>query len=112
VKQDIELTDTAIAQLKIEFEKRQNIDGLYLRLGCLSGGCSGFKYLFEFSNKDKRKNDTEFTFDTIKIVVDSKSLAILKGTTLDYKSSLMSKGFTFTTPQAKGHCGCKKSFSI
>ena len=33
------------------------------------------------------------------------------GTTLDYDTSLVSKGFIFNNPNAKSSCGCGTSFS-
>ena len=47
-----------------------------------------------------------------KIFVDRKSLIYLNNTVLDYDTSLMSKGFVFQNPNAKGTCGCGTSFTV
>ena len=47
-----------------------------------------------------------------KVFVDPRSLRLLSGTTLDYDTGLLSKGFVFQNPQAKNTCGCGVSFSI
>ena len=36
----------------------------------------------------------------------------LDGTTLDYDTNLLSRGFTFANPHAKSTCGCGTSFSV
>jgi len=45
-----------------------------------------------------------------KIFVDKKSLLFLNGTTLDYDTALLGKGFVFNNPNAKQSCGCGSSF--
>ena len=45
-------------------------------------------------------------------VVESLSLRLLDGTTLDYDTALISKGFIFSNPNATGTCGCGTSFSV
>jgi iron-sulfur cluster assembly protein len=37
---------------------------------------------------------------------------VLDGSVLDYDTSLLSKGFTFTNPHATSTCGCGVSFSV
>ena len=50
--------------------------------------------------------------DGAKVFVDPKSYQFIKGTTLDYDTSLVSKGFIFSNPNAKSSCGCGTSFSV
>ena len=45
-----------------------------------------------------------------KVFVDPKSSRFIDGTTLDYDTSLVSKGFIFNNPNAKSTCGCGTSF--
>jgi Fe-S cluster assembly iron-binding protein IscA len=46
-----------------------------------------------------------------KIFVDKKSYLFLRGTMLDYDTSLITKGFVFNNPNAKQTCGCGSSFT-
>ena len=46
------------------------------------------------------------------VYVDPRSFRFLDGTTLDYDTSLVSKGFIFNNPNAKSSCGCGTSFSV
>jgi iron-sulfur cluster assembly protein len=50
--------------------------------------------------------------DGARVFVDPRSLRFLSGTTLDYDTSLVSKGFIFNNPNAKSSCGCGTSFSV
>ena len=48
----------------------------------------------------------------VKVWIDPRSHRLLDGTTLDYDTSLMSRGFLFQNPHAKSTCGCGTSFSV
>ena len=48
----------------------------------------------------------------LEVFVDRKSYEFINGTTLDYDTSLVSKGFIFNNPNAKSSCGCGTSFSV
>ena len=83
-----------------------------LRIGIKAGGCSGLSYTFAW---EPAPRDGDHIFDgpeASKVFVDRKSYEFIKGTTLDYDTSLVSKGFVFTNPNAKSTCGCGSSFSV
>jgi iron-sulfur cluster assembly protein len=83
-----------------------------LRVGVKAGGCSGFEYVFGWEREPK---ETDCVFEGpggAKVYVDPRSLRVLDGTTLDYDTSLLSKGFIFNNPNATSVCGCGVSFSI
>ena len=50
--------------------------------------------------------------DGAKVFIDPKSHRLIDGTTLDYDTSLVSRGFIFNNPNAKSTCGCGTSFSV
>ena len=85
--------------------------GLGLRLGVKTSGCSGMAYVLEFVD-DLQPEDTVFEEQGVKIVVDSKSLAYLDGTELDFAKEGLNEGFKFNTPNVKGACGCGESFTV
>jgi iron-sulfur cluster assembly protein len=105
------LTDTAIEAIKLSLEKRDTIHAR-IRLGVTGSGCHGFEHKIMFEDDKPRSSDIEFFINGLRVVVDSKSMVILNGMTLDYKKTLMEQGYEFKIPQAKSFCGCKKSFSI
>lgn len=107
----IQITDNASKQI-VKLLVKQNLVGGGLRVGIKAGGCNGFEYTFGW---ERTPRDTDQVFEGLpgaRIFVDPKSLRLLDGTTLDYDTSLLSKGFVLDNPQAKGTCGCGQSFSV
>ena len=82
-----------------------------LRVGIRGGGCTGFSYMFEWSDADPRPEDQVLAFEdgAVRVFVDPKSLVFLDGATLDYATTLMARGFKWVNPNAKGNCGCGES---
>jgi iron-sulfur cluster assembly protein len=83
-----------------------------LRIGIKAGGCSGLSYTFAW---EAAPRDGDHIFegpDGSRVWVDRKSFQFIDGTTLDYDTSLVSKGFIFNNPNAKSSCGCGTSFSV
>jgi iron-sulfur cluster assembly protein len=83
-----------------------------LRIGIKAGGCSGFSYTFSW---EPAPRDGDYVFDAAdgaKVFIDPKSHRLIDGTTLDYDTSLVSRGFIFNNPNAKSTCGCGTSFSV
>lgn len=103
----IDVTPHAVARIR-KLMDQHHCDG-GLRLGVVGGGCSGMSYKFKLESR-ARPADQVFEYDGIKVFVDPKSYAYLKGLTLDYTESLMESAFVFRNPNAKKHCSCGKSF--
>jgi iron-sulfur cluster assembly protein len=107
----IAVTENAAAQIQKLLEK-QYTDARGLRVGVKAGGCSGFEYVFEWEPSPR---ETDLIFDGpsgVRIWTDARSHRLLDGTTLDYDTTLLSRGFLFQNPHAKNTCGCGTSFSI
>ena len=83
-----------------------------LRLGIKGGGCSGYYYVYDFATKIRPEKDLVFDFDGLTVVVDNRSIEFLKGAVLDWEQGLMSYGFKWLNPNAKGDCGCGQSFEV
>jgi iron-sulfur cluster assembly protein len=83
-----------------------------LRIGIKAGGCSGLSYTFAWEAEPRQGDHVFDGPEGSKVFVDPKSYRFLDGTTLDYDTSLVSKGFTFSNPHAKSTCGCGTSFSV
>lgn len=106
----IQISQNAANQIHKMLTKNGLPDG-GLRIGIKAGGCSGYEYIFAWE-KDARPADQVFIGpDGARIFVDPKSYTLLQGTELDYDTSLMSRGFMFTNPNAKSTCGCGLSFN-
>jgi len=109
--QVIAITGAADAQIR-KMLARRGAGESALRVGVKAGGCSGFEYVFGWERAAK---ETDLVFEGpggAKVYVDPRSLRVLGGTTLDYDTSLLSKGFIFHNPNATSVCGCGASFSI
>ncbi len=100
--------------------KEQDLDKdtTRLRVGVKGGGCSGFSYLLDLTEKQRDTDEIweyTYTFDTgefiLRIVCDPKSYLYLNGTEIDFKDELMGRGFVFNNPNATSTCGCGSSFS-
>ncbi len=107
----IQVTETAARRIRFLMEK-QGLNEGGLRVGVKGGGCSGMSYVFAWE-KEARIGDEVFEGpEGTKIFVDKKSYLFLRGCVLDYDTSLMSKGFVLSNPNAKASCGCGQSFSV
>jgi iron-sulfur cluster assembly protein len=104
----IQITEGAAQKIKTLMAK-QGINEGGLRVGVKGGGCSGLSYTFSWE-REPRFGDEVFEDHGAKIFIDKKSHLFLNGTTLDYDTALLTKGFVFHNPNAKQTCGCGSSF--
>ena len=103
----INLTENAIDKLKTALDPTD-----YVRIGVVSGGCSGFSYSLAIEeDEDKRENDIVVELQDIKICMDPISANMLSQTIIDYVETLASSGFKFDNQKADRTCGCGTSFS-
>lgn len=107
----IEISDAAARQIT-KLLARQGMNAGGLRVGIKAGGCSGFSYVFDWEHAPRPDDDVFEGAGGARVFVDAKSYAFLKGTVLDYDTSLLSKGFIFRNPNATSTCGCGSSFSV
>ena len=107
-EQIIILTEAASFQIK-DMMQHNDEQGAYLRVSVKGGGCSGLSYGMNF---DTNKDDEDLLDEQfgLQIIVDKLDAPILKGTTIDYKQSLLGGGFTIDNPNAIASCGCGTSF--
>ncbi len=106
----ISLTNKAVQQIKNIMEQ-ENLANHYLRIGVKGGGCSGMTYTMSFDSQLK-ESDQLLEQGQVKVVVDSKSMVYLIGTTIDFTDGLNGSGFVFQNPNAARSCGCGSSFAV
>jgi iron-sulfur cluster assembly protein len=107
----IRISDNAGHQIRKLLDKQGMPEG-GLRVGVKAGGCSGLSYVFGWEAEAKVDDEVFEGPAGSRIFVDRKSFRFLDGTTLDYDTGLVSKGFIFENPRAKSTCGCGTSFSL
>jgi iron-sulfur cluster assembly protein len=79
-----------------------------LRLVVWSGGCAGLQYEMGLV-ENVRPEDISCESRGVKILIDSSSIALISGTTIDFIDSREGTGFSFDNPHAKSKGGCGKS---
>lgn len=105
----VQLTATAIIQLK-NIKTSQNIpDDHGLRIGVKGGGCSGFSYILGFDMP--KENDQVFEHEGLKVFMQKSHGIYLLGMEIDWVEGLNNRGFSFNNPNAEDTCGCGTSFS-
>ena len=105
------LTEGAAREINsIIAQQELDAETVCLRVGVKGGGCSGFSYVLDLTEK-RKDSDELFVQHGIRVICDPKSLLYLGGTTVDFKDEIMGRGFVFTNPNATSSCGCGSSFS-
>lgn len=107
----ISISVKAAEQIKLQLKKRGTPES-YLRLGVKGSGCSGHSYFLQYEDSSPRAKDLVFDSEGINIIVDTKSIIYLNGSTLDWEKTLIHQGFKFINPQEKTKCGCGSSFTV
>ena len=105
----ITLTEKAARHVARYMERRGQ--GVGLRLGVRTTGCSGLAYKLEYVDAPAGE-DAVFESHGVKVFVDPKSLPYIDGTELDFAREGLNEGFKFHNPNVKNECGCGESFSV
>lgn len=104
----IAVTDNAVKHLRDLLKTRNDEVGLGLRLMVQKGGCAGMEYAMKLDMP--QKDDRIFDQSGLNIIVDSASLLVLDGSSIDYQDTLSESGFKVINPNANRSCGCGSSF--
>lgn len=105
----ITLSDAAARRLAVLSE----VEGhpVLLRVAVDGGGCSGFQYRFDLVETTEA-DDLRIENAGQAAVVDELSLALLKGSQIDFVDELAGAEFKVRNPNARSSCGCGVSFSL
>ncbi len=105
------LTQTATEKVQDFIQEHGVEKQAGLRVAVLPGGCSGFQYGLNI--EDEPEEDDEIVeISGVKVFVDPFSAQYLNGVQIDYVTSFMGQGFSFSNPNASGGCGCGSSFTV
>lgn len=103
------MTDAAAERLSALYAKGQ--EGMLLRIGVKTKGCSGLSYDMSWV-KEPGPGDEVVEDKGLTVLVDRKASLFLIGTIMDYETHDLASGFTFRNPNEKGRCGCGESFHV
>ncbi|MHB8960156.1 MAG: iron-sulfur cluster insertion protein ErpA [Candidatus Limnocylindrales bacterium] len=104
----VNLTDAAATKLR-ELTKEEPSPAIGLRVYVYSGGCSGYRYGMMLEDQPTAEDNVLET-NGVRVYVDSNSVPLLNGSSIDYVDTLMGAGFTVVNPNAVSGCGCGSSF--
>lgn len=104
----VSLTDAAAERVR----EIMDVKGAgFLRVGVKNGGCAGMEYVMDYA--DAREPLDELVEDNgVQIVIDSKAVLFLLGSTVDYEMTPMHEKFVFNNPNQTDACGCGESVTI
>jgi iron-sulfur cluster assembly protein len=105
----ITVTDIAANKIKQNLFKRGQ--GMGIRLGVRTTGCSGLAYVLEYIDT-VNPEDILFEQDEFVVVIDPKSAVYLENVEVDYVRQGLNEGFEFNNSQEKDRCGCGESFRV
>jgi iron-sulfur cluster assembly protein len=104
----IEITNTAVEQLRELLSARESKGSTGLRLEVQRGGCAGMQY--DMRVDEVREGDVITERDGVAVFIDPESLKFLDGSIIDYEDGLNDAGFKVKNPNAARSCGCGTSF--
>ena len=99
----LSITDSAKSYLNKMIE---NEGKRYVTLDVKGGGCSGFRYEWNFSDEPSGS-----LVDDI-LVIDVMAEMFLFGCSVDYVQELGGSYLTVVNPNATASCGCGESFAV
>lgn len=105
----IHVTPKAASKIATNLDRRGQ--GIGIRIGVRTTGCSGLAYVLEYVDSPV-ESDLIFDSDGFKIVLDPRDLPILDELTVDYVRNGLNEGFEFINSLEKDRCGCGESFRI
>lgn len=109
IETQVTLSDSAAKRIAFLLA-RESADAK-LRVAVNGGGCSGFQYVFDFDTKTG-DDDIVIEKNGAKVLIDSASLELLKGSEIDYVTEMVGAAFQIKNPNASSSCGCGNSFSV
>ena len=103
MKIPLTVTDSAKSYLTEMIEQH---DKKYVRLAVSGGGCSGFKYDWDFTDEPEGKVIEDI------LELDPMAEMFVFGCTVDYIRELGGNYLVVKNPNAKAQCGCGESFAV
>ena len=104
------MTDAAAARVRAIVEN-SGPDAKGIRAGIKKGGCAGMEYTIDLVREANPKDDV-IEKDGATVWVDPAAVLYLLGTRMDFETTTLRSGFTFTNPNQTSACGCGESVEL
>lgn len=104
------MTDAAAARVRAIVEN-SGPEAKGIRVGIKKGGCAGMEYTIDLVTQPNPKDDV-IDKDGATVWVDPAAVLYLLGTRMDFETTKLRSGFTFTNPNQTSACGCGESVEL
>ncbi|GAK69402.1 FeS assembly scaffold SufA [Agrobacterium rubi TR3 = NBRC 13261] len=104
------MTEAAASRVKAIVEN-SGPDAKGLRVGIKKGGCAGMEYTIDMVTEPFAKDDL-IEFQDAKVWIEPSAVLYLLGTQMDFETTTLRSGFTFTNPNQTSACGCGESVEL
>lgn len=105
----ITMTDRAAKRVREIVSARPGAHGI--RLGIKKGGCAGMEYTVDLVTEPSPKDD-HIEHGGAHVYVVPEAALFLFGTQMDFETTTLRTGFTFTNPNQSSACGCGESVEL
>lgn len=104
------VTDSAAERIKqIIANTDKPVTGV--RVGVKNAGCAGMAYTLDYV-EEPVPGDDHVRDKGVDVYIEPRATLFLLGTRMDFATSKLSSGFTFTNPNQSGECGCGESVQL
>ena len=107
---EVSLTDAAVEAFR-DITAQKGDQNVAMKLAVGPGGCGGYEYLLGIARRPKA-SDLLSESKGVALYLDSNTLHLFNGCTIDFSDGLMGEGFSVSNPRAKADCACGQSFKI
>ena len=104
------VTEQAAARVRT-LAGREDRPEAILRLRVVAGGCDGFSYRLSLEDT-VTEEDLVIEGEGVRVLVDPRSVPLVRGSTLDFSDALLGGGLKVRNPNASHECACGESFSV
>ncbi len=104
------MTDAAAARVRAIVEN-SGPDAKGIRVGIKKGGCAGMEYTIDLVTEPNPRDDL-IERDGARVWVEPSAVLYLLGTQMDFETTTLRSGFTFSNPNQTSACGCGESVEL